>query len=147
MHKDQGNPYKSPTQLGIVAKPSTASISCYQFGGEQTIRAHRGLLERQGLEDSQLSADGEEWRALVVLCLSLPGLYHYTLTFELISHSCTLCPQLQEIRLVLVLEAPATYDDTPSPITHAPVHETMGEEMANASSPVQSLLSYPPVFA
>ena len=32
----------------------------YQFGGERMIKARRGVLERQSLEDNCLSADGEE---------------------------------------------------------------------------------------
>ena len=42
-----------------MQKPSIDSTSSYQFGGECMIQAQRGLLERQSLEDSCLSADGE----------------------------------------------------------------------------------------
>jgi serine/arginine repetitive matrix protein 2 len=54
------DPYDSSNKARIVEKPSIASNSSYQFGGERMIKAQRGLLERQSLEDSCLSADGEE---------------------------------------------------------------------------------------
>ncbi|PSS31100.1 hypothetical protein PHLCEN_2v2356 [Hermanssonia centrifuga] len=49
----------SPDKI-ILAKPSIASTSSYQFGGERMIMARRGLLERQSLEDSALMAHGED---------------------------------------------------------------------------------------
>ena len=52
--------YDSPNKARIVEKPSIASTSSYQFGGERMIKAQRGVLERQSLEDNCLSADGEE---------------------------------------------------------------------------------------
>lgn len=57
-NRNNNNPYDSPNKARIVEKPSIASS--YQFGGERMIKAQRGLLERQSLEDSCLSADGEE---------------------------------------------------------------------------------------
>ncbi len=51
---------QSPNKARIVEKPSIASTSSFQFGGERMIRAQRGLLERQSLEDSCLIADGED---------------------------------------------------------------------------------------
>lgn len=51
---------QSSNKARIVEKPSIASTSSFQFGGERMIRAQRGLLERQSLEDSCLIADGED---------------------------------------------------------------------------------------
>jgi len=51
---------ESPNKARIVEKPSIASTSSFQFGGERMIKAQRGLLERQSLEESCLIADGEE---------------------------------------------------------------------------------------
>jgi serine/arginine repetitive matrix protein 2 len=50
----------SPAKSIIVTKPSIASVSSTKFGGERMIRARKGLLERQSLEESCLIADGEE---------------------------------------------------------------------------------------
>ena len=52
----------SPNKARIVEKPSIASTSSadFAFGGERMIKARRGLLERQSLEDSCLIADGED---------------------------------------------------------------------------------------
>jgi hypothetical protein len=44
----------------IELKPSIASTSSYQFGGERMIQARHGLLERQSLEESVLIAEGED---------------------------------------------------------------------------------------
>ena len=44
----------------IVEKPSIASSCSTKFGGDRMIKAQRGLLERQSLEDSCLVADGED---------------------------------------------------------------------------------------
>ncbi|KAI0077491.1 hypothetical protein K474DRAFT_1077009 [Panus rudis PR-1116 ss-1] len=44
----------------LLEKPSIASTSSYQFGGERMIKARQGLLERQSLEDSALIAQGDE---------------------------------------------------------------------------------------
>ncbi|KAG6916979.1 hypothetical protein DXG01_004408 [Tephrocybe rancida] len=55
------NEYReSPSKARIVEKPSIASTSSFSFGGERMIKAKRGLLERQSLEDSCLIADGED---------------------------------------------------------------------------------------
>ncbi len=64
----------SPDKI-ILAKPSIASTSSYQFGGERMIMARRGLLERQSLEDSALMAHGEDLLASCNLFSSLPRLY------------------------------------------------------------------------
>ena len=50
----------SPVKSIIVSKPSIASVTSTKFGGERMIKARKGLLERQSLEDSCLIADGEE---------------------------------------------------------------------------------------
>ena len=55
--------YDSSNKARIVEKPSIASTSSYQFGGERMIKAQHGLLERQSLEDSCLIADGEDLSA------------------------------------------------------------------------------------
>jgi len=61
IYKGQENPYDSSNKARIVEKASIASsTTSYQFGGDRMIKAQRGLLERQSLEDSCLSADGEE---------------------------------------------------------------------------------------
>ena len=57
--KGQDDLYDSNKKTHITEKPSIASTSS-QFGGERMIKAQRGLLERQSLEDHCLSADGEE---------------------------------------------------------------------------------------
>ena len=52
---------ESPAKASrLVAQPSIASTSSYQFGGERMIKARQGLLERQSLEDSALIAQGED---------------------------------------------------------------------------------------
>ncbi|RDB27260.1 hypothetical protein Hypma_004359 [Hypsizygus marmoreus] len=51
---------ESPNKARIVEKPSIASTSSYTFGGERMIKAQRGLLERQSLEESCLIAEGED---------------------------------------------------------------------------------------
>lgn len=57
-------PYQdSPNKARIIEKPSIASTSSYKFGGERMIKAQRGLLQRQSLEDSCLIADGEDLSA------------------------------------------------------------------------------------
>ncbi|KAF8629007.1 hypothetical protein AX17_005863 [Amanita inopinata Kibby_2008] len=50
----------SPKKPRIVEKASISSNSPSQFGGERMVRATRGLLERQSLEDSCLVAEGED---------------------------------------------------------------------------------------
>jgi len=52
--------YESLHKARLVEKPSIASTSSFQFGGERMIRAQHGLLERQSLEESFLIADGED---------------------------------------------------------------------------------------
>ncbi|KAF8996426.1 hypothetical protein BDQ17DRAFT_1364415 [Cyathus striatus] len=53
----------SPNKARIVEKPSIASTSSFQFGGERMIKAQHGLLERQSLEESCLIAEGEDLSA------------------------------------------------------------------------------------
>ncbi|CCM05311.1 uncharacterized protein FIBRA_07525 [Fibroporia radiculosa] len=50
----------SPNKSRLIEKPSIASTSSQQFGGERMIMARKGLLERQSLEDSALIAHGED---------------------------------------------------------------------------------------
>ncbi|KAF8194887.1 hypothetical protein K438DRAFT_1968835 [Mycena galopus ATCC 62051] len=45
-------------------KPSIASTSSSQFGGERMIRACQGLLVRQNLEESCLIAEGKDLTSL-----------------------------------------------------------------------------------
>ena len=52
--------YESPAKARIVEKPSLASASSFQFVSDRMIKAQRGLLERQSLEDSCLIADGQD---------------------------------------------------------------------------------------
>ena len=62
----------SPNKARIVEKPSiasTSSISSFAFGGERMIKARRGLLERQSLEDSCLIADGEDLSNSCTFCV------------------------------------------------------------------------------
>ncbi|KAF8197689.1 hypothetical protein K438DRAFT_2118350 [Mycena galopus ATCC 62051] len=51
---------KGPIKAHVVTKPSIASTSSSQFGGERMIRARQGLLVRQSLEESCLIAEGED---------------------------------------------------------------------------------------
>ncbi|KAH9846904.1 hypothetical protein C2E23DRAFT_872120 [Lenzites betulinus] len=51
---------ESPKKTKLMEKPSIASTSSYQFGGERMIKARQGLLERQSLEDGALIAQGED---------------------------------------------------------------------------------------
>ena len=51
---------ESPKEPRLLAQPSIASTSSFQFGGERMIKARQGLLERQSLEDSALIAQGED---------------------------------------------------------------------------------------
>ncbi|KAF5320363.1 hypothetical protein D9611_011342 [Ephemerocybe angulata] len=44
----------------VELKPSIASVSSFQFGGDRMIKARHGLLERQSLEESVLIAAGED---------------------------------------------------------------------------------------
>ncbi|KAH9913689.1 uncharacterized protein BXZ73DRAFT_81864 [Epithele typhae] len=44
----------------LVAQPSIASTSSFQFGDERMIKARQGLLSRQSLEESALMAQGED---------------------------------------------------------------------------------------
>jgi serine/arginine repetitive matrix protein 2 len=46
----------------VEAQPSIASTSSSnsQFGGERMIKARRGLLQRESLEESALFAEGED---------------------------------------------------------------------------------------
>ena len=62
--KDSPNSQRKST---LVEKPSIASTSSHQFGGERMIKARMGLLERQSLEDSALSAHGED---ILASCMS-----------------------------------------------------------------------------
>ena len=50
----------SPNEARIVVKPSIDSRTPHKFGGERMIRAQRGIYERQSLEESCLTADGED---------------------------------------------------------------------------------------
>lgn len=47
----------------IIEKASIDSTSSSKFGGERMIRATKGLLERQSLEESCLIAEGEDLSA------------------------------------------------------------------------------------
>lgn len=62
LHFDVEEPIKtdSPNKVRLIEKPSIASTSSRQFGGERMIMARKGLLERQSLEDSVLMAQGED---------------------------------------------------------------------------------------
>lgn len=48
---------ESPKKPRIVTKASTTSS---KFGGERMIKAQRGILQRQSLEATCLSAEGED---------------------------------------------------------------------------------------
>ena len=61
----------SPAKSIIVAKPSIASVTSTGFGGERMIKARKGLLERQSLEESCLIADGEELATFGMALLSV----------------------------------------------------------------------------
>jgi len=50
----------SPGKSIIIVKPSIASVTSTEFGGERMIKAKKGLLDSQSLEESCLIADGEE---------------------------------------------------------------------------------------
>jgi serine/arginine repetitive matrix protein 2 len=50
----------TPNKARIIEKPSIVSTTSSEFGGERMIKARRGVLERQSLEESCLIADGEE---------------------------------------------------------------------------------------
>ncbi|PPQ91217.1 hypothetical protein CVT25_001175 [Psilocybe cyanescens] len=63
MYKGNLEQYESPNKARIVEKPSIASTSSFQFGGERMIKAQHGLLERQSLEEHCLVADGEDLSA------------------------------------------------------------------------------------
>ncbi|KAJ8520630.1 hypothetical protein ONZ45_g2582 [Pleurotus djamor] len=61
-------------QPRIMEKPSIASTSSYQFGGERMIKAQHGLLARQSLEESCLIAEGEDTSSSFILpVFSRPG--------------------------------------------------------------------------
>ena len=60
-------PKISPDKV-ILTKPSIASTSSQQFGGDLLIRAGHGLLERQSLEENALMAHGED---IIVSCKSI----------------------------------------------------------------------------
>ncbi|KAI0692931.1 hypothetical protein C8T65DRAFT_711302 [Cerioporus squamosus] len=51
---------ESPKEPRLLAQPSIASTSSFQFGGERMIKARQGLLERQSLEEGALMAQGED---------------------------------------------------------------------------------------
>ena len=51
---------ESPNKARIIAMPSIMSTSSSKFGGERMIRAQRGLLARESLEESCLVAAGED---------------------------------------------------------------------------------------
>ena len=91
--------YDSPNKARIIEKPSIASTSSYKFGGERMIKAQRGLLERQSLEDSCLIADGED---LTTSCryFSFPVLeVIFILLFQ-----CILSQSSRALVLLLVLD-------------------------------------------
>jgi len=53
--------YESPKSRVIETKPSIASTAnSIKFGDERMIRAKHGLLERQSLENTVLTGDGED---------------------------------------------------------------------------------------
>ena len=60
IYNTKDDPYNSPNNAQVVEKRSIASTSLYQFSGDRMIKAQRGVLEWQSLEDNCLSADGEE---------------------------------------------------------------------------------------
>ena len=49
-----------PNKARIISMPSIMSTSSSKFGGERMIKAKRGLLARESLEDNCLSASGED---------------------------------------------------------------------------------------
>ena len=50
---------ESPKEPRLLAQPSIASTSSFQFGGERMIKAQQGLLELRSLEDNADIAHGE----------------------------------------------------------------------------------------
>ncbi|KAF8814601.1 hypothetical protein BYT27DRAFT_7249906 [Phlegmacium glaucopus] len=177
MYKGQDNPYESPNKARIVEKPSIASTSSYQFGGDRMIKAQRGLLERQSLEDSCLSADGEE---LASAYCTVPVFTRPAPTTRSRSSTCTSSsggdtPPLSssegssggsqssiDLSQINIALSNATHPMSTvarnrararargtghrrryskSHISRSSVYETIEEEMSNASSPAQSLLS------
>lgn len=101
--KDLNSVYDSPGQARIVEKPSIASTSSYQFGGERMIKAQRGLLARQSLEETCLIADGED------LSASCKPIFYLRRTSTYISQSSylfSLVPvQHPDLALALALQA------------------------------------------
>jgi serine/arginine repetitive matrix protein 2 len=75
--KARMTPNDSANKARIVEKPSIASTSSYQFGGERIIKAQRGVLERQSLEDNCLSADGEEMSSACTFFSGFSIMIHY----------------------------------------------------------------------
>ena len=49
-----------PNTARIIAMPSIMSTSSSKFGGERMIKAQRGILARESLEDNCLSGSGED---------------------------------------------------------------------------------------
>ena len=49
----------SPKKARIIKEPSIASAFSTKFGDERMIKATKGLLQRQSLEESCLVAEGE----------------------------------------------------------------------------------------
>jgi hypothetical protein len=63
----QGKSFRGfPNKAQVVEKPSIASS--FQFGGERMIKAQRGVLERQSLEDGCLIGEGEELGSCKCTC-------------------------------------------------------------------------------
>jgi hypothetical protein len=49
-----------PNKARIISMPSIMSASSSKLGGERMIKAQRGLLARESLEDNCLSGSGED---------------------------------------------------------------------------------------
>lgn len=52
--------HNSSNEARVDVKPSIDSTAPHKFGGEHMIRAQRGVYERRSLEDSCLTAEGED---------------------------------------------------------------------------------------
>jgi serine/arginine repetitive matrix protein 2 len=88
IYKGEDDHYDSPNKARIVEKPSIASTSSYQFGGERMIDAQRGVLERRSLEDNCLSADGEE---MASACEYFLPRFRLNTLLKLLSRLCCAC--------------------------------------------------------
>ncbi|KAF8989390.1 hypothetical protein BDQ17DRAFT_1334106 [Cyathus striatus] len=134
----------SPNKARIIEKPSVASMSSFQFGGECMIKARRGLLERQSLEESCLIAEGEDLSAACLRPLQGPAPARALQALVLVLKLLPFCLMVLKSQVARVKHQPFSIECHVVELHSLnvgnglqQVYETIEEEL-NTSSPAKS---------